>query len=351
LPATVEVQGAIAPLADEWDELADLARASPFLRPGWFEIWWRAFGAGRLELAALRRDGRLAGVLPLARRRGMLQSLTNWHTPEFGILAEDGAARRELLERFLRGRRHPVTLRFLTAGGPDAPDAEAAARAAGRRIITRSLERSPYVPIDGDWEGYLRGRDRHRLSENRRRRRRLEERGTLSFAVEDGGERLDALLDEGLRVEASGWKGAEGTAIASRQETRQFYVEVARWAAGQGWLRLAFLRLDERAIAFQFLIVAGRVASQLKGGYDVDDRKYAPGMLLAQSVLEWVFAEGLESYEFHGVDEAFKLEWAPESRERLAVELFPRSVAGTAGWAAFAHGRPFVKRLRGLRAP
>ena len=346
----IEHHDSIAALEREWDALADATRATPFQRPGWFDAWWRAFGSGRLEIAALRRGDRLVAIAPLYRRRELLRSVTNWHTPEFDILAEDGPARRELLERLLRGRTRAVTLRFLTAGTPGESDARAVAETTRHRVIVRSLEHPPYVPIDGGWEEYLGGRDRHRLSENRRRRRRLQEHGRLALAIEDGRASLDALLEEGFRVEASGWKAAAGTAIAARPETRQFYTEIARWAVSRGWLRLAFLRLDERAIAFQYLIVADGIASQLKGGYDPEHRKYAPGMLLAESVLEWAFSEGLRRYEFHGVDERFKLEWAPASHELRAVELFPRTAPGALVWAAFAYGRPAAKRLRELRS-
>src|SRR5207247_10269646 len=71
-------------------------------------------------------------------------------------------------------------------------------------------------------------------------------RSTLE--VVDGSERLDELLEEGFRVEASGWKSRAGTAIASRPDTRRFYTDVARWASDRGWLRLAFLRLGGRAL-------------------------------------------------------------------------------------------------------
>ena len=45
--------------------------------------------------------------------------------------------------------------------------------------------------------------------------RLLAAEGRLSFEVEEGGERLDELLGEGFRVEAAGWKGLEGPAIAA----------------------------------------------------------------------------------------------------------------------------------------
>jgi CelD/BcsL family acetyltransferase involved in cellulose biosynthesis len=71
----------IEDLAREWDELADRQRSTPWVRPGWVDAWWRALGAGTLQILALRREGRVAGVLPLYRRAGAVRSTTNSHTP------------------------------------------------------------------------------------------------------------------------------------------------------------------------------------------------------------------------------------------------------------------------------
>src|SRR5207253_4308850 len=121
---------------------------------------------------------------------------------------------------------------------------EEAARRARHRLLVRTQQRSPYVVIGGDWDAFCESLDRKEVKEIRRRRRRLEEQGETRFDVEDGSERLDSLLDEWLQVEASGWKGRTGTAVASDPGTLEFYRAIARWAAGRGSLRLAFLRLD-----------------------------------------------------------------------------------------------------------
>jgi CelD/BcsL family acetyltransferase involved in cellulose biosynthesis len=80
-------------VAGEWQRLAGAARATPFLRPGWFAAWWAAFGAGRPEILALRRPGGpLLALIPLRRRLGRVLSSTNWHTPQYGMLAADPGA-------------------------------------------------------------------------------------------------------------------------------------------------------------------------------------------------------------------------------------------------------------------
>jgi CelD/BcsL family acetyltransferase involved in cellulose biosynthesis len=342
----IELYDAIAPLAPEWEQLVDWAGAGPFSRAGWFEAWWGAFGRGRLEIAALRRDGELAAVLPLMRHFGVRRGVANWHTPEFEVPAVDPAARVALFKGLLERTRTPLLLTLLTAGRPE-PDAfRAAARAAGVPVLAHTVERSPYVRIDGDWEAYLRTLPRSRRSELRRRRRRLEERGSVRVEIADGDGRLAALLHEGFDVETSGWKARAGTAIASKPQTRDFYTRVARWAAERGSLRLAFLRLDERPLAFHFTIEEDGVAYQLKGGYDTEFGELGPGNLLISEMLAWAFRRRLRAYEFLGAEEEFKMDWSSGLRERLAIQAFPRSPAGVAGRCAYAYGRPAVKRAR-----
>ena len=342
----IELHDEIAPLAPEWEELVDRARAGPFSRAGWFETWWGAFGRGRLEIATLRRDGELAAVLPLMRRLGVRRSVANWHTPEFVVPAVDPSARVALFKGLLQRTRTPLLLTLLTAGRPE-PDAfRAAARASGVPILAHTVERSPYVQIGGDWQAYLLTLPRRRRSELRRRRRRLEERGAVVLEITDGDGRLADLLEEGFEVETSGWKARAGTAIVSKPQTRDFYTRVARWAAERGSLRLAFLRLDDRPLAFHFTIEEDGVAYQLKGGYDAEFRELGPGNLLIAEMLAWAFRRRLRAYEFLGAEEEFKMDWSSGLRERLAIQAFPRSPAGVAGRCAYAYGRPAVKRAR-----
>lgn len=349
--ARTEIVGSVEAIATEWERLADAVGASPFVRPGWISAWWRAFGSGTLEVFTARgSDGRLSGVLPLQRRFGALRSTTNWHSPEFGLVAEDAATADAMAREILRRGERSLSLRFLNADSGDVGRLRAAADAAGYRVLERTVARSPYVAIEGDWTTYERGlKGRHR-SDVRRQLRRLLEAGSVSVEVATGRERLDELLAEGFRVEPSGWKARESTAIASRDDTRQFYSEVACWAARSGFLRLAFLRLDGRAIAFQYGLEHDGVYYTLKGGYDVEYGRFSPGKLLDGMMLERAFCLGMRLYEFLGEENQYTLRWTSTCRERQVVQAFARSASGSAEWIVVAHGRPIVKRLGGDRA-
>jgi CelD/BcsL family acetyltransferase involved in cellulose biosynthesis len=346
LALTVDTHSAIDPVAGEWEELAERTGAPPWLRARWVSAWWEAFGKNELELVALRREGRLAALIPLERRGRAVSSPTNWHTPDFRLTADDDEARKALVDALYSLGRRRVSLGFIDR--VDADTCRRAADAKGYRMLERTLESPPYLRTDGDSDAYEASLDRHVMSETRRRRRRLSEQGELTFDVQDGRERLEALLEEGFRVEASGWKGEAGTAILSQEQTRRFYTEIARWCAEQGWLRLAFLRLDGRPIAFQYLIEYDGVLSQLKGGFDEAYRKFAPGTLLLQDVIARAFESDARTYEFLGAMEAFKLEWATGHHDRRLLQAFAPTPAGFVDRAAFAYGRPIAKRVLSL---
>ena len=331
-------------LREEWDALADRVGAPLFARPGWYEAWWPAFGRGTPQVETTYRDGGLVGVAALERRGPAVESMTNWHTVEYDLLAEDDAAAGELARAIFARRPRRASFAFMTAGESAIDLLRSTAEENGYRTIRRTLEQSPYVPIDGEWDTYRAGRERRLLSEIGRRRRRLEAEAPVRFELLDGRERLAELLDEGLPLEASGWKAEQGTAILSDPSTLAFYTSLARYAAGRGALRLAFLRLGERPIAFQFLIEDSDTLYFLKGGFETEYRKLGPGAMLIEEVLAYAFARRLRSYEFLGFPEPFKLDWTDRLRERDLLQAFAPSAAGVVDWTAWAVGRPLAKR-------
>lgn len=335
----VRTYDGVGELAAEWTALADRAGAVPWIRPEWFDAWWRAFGRGRPEILALRRDGRLAGVAAFARLAGGRLSQSNYHTPEWNLLAEDEGAYGELAAAALAVPH--ATFRFLHA-----ENAEILRGVARRRLVLqRTLERSPYLPLEGGWDTLEIPSEKKR----RQARAKLEQLGALEVDVRDGSENLDALLDEGFAIEGSGWKFEQGTAIVSRPETHRFYTEVARWAAARGILRLFYLRLGGRAIAFELTIADGGRLYDLKGGYDVEFRKFGPGVLMLRDMIRWACDAGLSSFEFLGAAEPQKVEWSDLARERVSLQVFARNPIGLAAWGASRYGPTVARRLRSLR--
>jgi CelD/BcsL family acetyltransferase involved in cellulose biosynthesis len=326
---TVEIFQSIEPLEGEWERLAGHLNASPFLWPGWMEAWWHAFGKGEFQVLAAYDNGRLTGVVPLRRSEGVLRSLTNEETPLFGFLALNETAVKALLHALFSQKPRRVDFSFLSSADTSVLQVHATANGARYRTITESIQAAPYVAIDDNWDAYESGLRRKFRSELRRRRRRLEEQGHLTLEVFDGTERLHELLEDGFRVEGSGWKGAYGTSINASRALKRFYTEVAQWAADCGWLRLAYLRLNGRTLAFDFCLEANKTHYLLKTGYDPAYGKFAPGMIMRHMMLARAFSEELDTYDFLGAGHSpWKEEWTSAQQERLFLQFFAPTPLG-----------------------
>ncbi|MEA2375191.1 MAG: hypothetical protein QOD53_1654, partial [Thermoleophilaceae bacterium] len=154
-PASVEVHHSLQELREEWDELAERTGAAPFLRPGWIEPFLRTWGSGAPLALTVRRDGRLAGLLPLQARAGAISSPTNWQTPLFGPLAEDAGVASELIGGLLAQARRRADLWFVHPEAPGYAESTEAARRAGFRLIARTIAQSPYVAVEGSFDEYM----------------------------------------------------------------------------------------------------------------------------------------------------------------------------------------------------
>ena len=340
----VEVRDDIGGIAAEWDELARDVGASPFARPGWMQAWWSAFGLGELQILVLNAGGRLRGVLPLERRGGVLRALANAHTPIFELVAVDAAARRELAELALELTARRLELRELDADGPTAAAMADAARCRQVPIRMRELRRAPRVLLGagpGEYPASLAGKRRRDL---KRRRRRLDDAGELEVSWRDGRERLDELLAEGFALEGSGWKEQAGTAIASTAPTLRFYEGVARWAADQGLLRLGFLRLDGRPIAFQLTLWDDRSCYLLKTGFDRAYNREGPGVVLLDELIARAHAMGLKTAELLGDSEPHKMVFAQGHRTMIRAQAFAPTLSGRLDRLARSYARPLARR-------
>jgi CelD/BcsL family acetyltransferase involved in cellulose biosynthesis len=331
-----------------WERLAEREHAPPYLRPAWFRAWWEAFGRGSLAILAVEQRDGLAGVLPLGIHAGVARGLANYHTVEFGPLAEDPATAASLIEAATRMGRRRVELRFVDLEALTVAR-QAVTGPASRRSLTRVLERSPWIDLTAGWDDYRSSLGTKFLRNIERRRRRLSELGPVEVTVTDGTTELPRLLAEGFAVEGSGWKGAAGTAIDSHPRTETFYRDVSTWAAAHGWLRLAHLRVGPRVVAFDLALEYGGHHYLLKTGYDPEYARFGPGKLLRLQMIRRAFDHSLRVYDFLGDAVPWKLEWTTEVRERSLVQFFPPGLIGEIEHVAFAHGRPLAIKARDLR--
>jgi CelD/BcsL family acetyltransferase involved in cellulose biosynthesis len=348
-----EVRGraAFEALRDPWNSLAARGPVDlPTIRHEWISAWLDAFAGARpvTVLVARGASDEPVGMAPFLEERGggivRLVAPANDHSCRFEwVLGQDVSGAVGALWAHLRERPgwDVLLLRDVPRDGPTSTLLEALARA--DRHLTGRWEsmRSPRVALGG---GAAEERATAKFRANlRRRARRLAEAGAVAVRRVDGGEGVDEALDEFLALEASGWKGAHGTAIALDPALVRFYRRMAHDAAARGGLALRALLLDGRPVAVHLGLVHRGVYYLPKTAYDERLGSASPGQLLQREVLAEFEARGLEGFDFLGPDMEWKREWAPTHAPHDWLYVYRPSLAGRAMHSLKHRLRPAVK--------
>ncbi|WP_082504015.1 GNAT family N-acetyltransferase [Methylobacterium sp. Leaf117] len=130
-----------------------------------------------------------------------------------------------------------------------------------------------------------------RLKDLRRRQRRIAEGGAVSLETETRGPGLARAVEVFLTVEAAGWKGAAGSAMACRAAHATFARAVFGAGEGPVGIRADTLRQDGTPLAVSLALVSGGTAYLLKTAYDETARAYAPGLVLEAEIVRALHAE------------------------------------------------------------
>lgn len=333
----------LADLAREWDDLADRSEV-PYVRYDWLSAWFSAFRVGRPIVYAARSVDALVGLLPLIAKDSVLRSPTNGHTPVFVPLGSPDAVS-ALVAAALASNIGSLIVGRIPLDDARIRALSSSSRDAGRVTWWETGQESPIVDTSGDLDRYRRGLSRHTRRELARLHRKLEaEHGEVHVRAYDTPSELEKELQAGLELEARGWKGRRRTAILSRPDTAAFYRQIASNFARRGELRLSTISADGRLVAFDLCVVAYNRAWILKGAYDEDYRRYAPGLVLLLAEIEKAFELGLRTVDLLGGADEYKLKFATGFRPQGALHSHRRLPVPLARLSYYRAARPAMRR-------
>lgn len=175
---------------------------------------------------------------------------------------------------------------------------------------------------------------------------RLERAGQVSFECYTDTAELTAHFDEFLAVEASGWKGSEGTQSAIRCEdsTTDFYRQLITGATDPQVCRIHVLRLDGKCIAGQFCMLVDGTLDVLKTGYDEAYAEFGPGGLIMLRTLRLCCEDPAIQRLSFVTEPPWASRWRAELEPVHSAMIFNRSLLGLAGsW--YARLRPIIAKF------
>lgn len=325
----------------EWDDLAG-RWGNPLFTHSWSAAAARAFCRGdNLAVAVLWNEGRIRAIAPLAQSAGFVgrQHILGHRLMEPGaLLYEDEACLAELT-RSMRARGAPLALARLRAEGAEARAFRQGLNRHGFTLTAPTgTSMAAVLPAgSADIEATMTSKA---VSKVKRKLRKAQQRGALAFeAIVPEAGASSQYIDQLIEIEAAGWKGRNGTAIASVPGYAAFFHDYGRRECEAGRLRIFRALLDGDVIATRLAVTAGSSLFELKIAFDERYQELSPGLLLTHETLRAASLEGLERHEFLGVSEDWQALWPTEQRRYFSVRHYPYSLRGGAALIEDIGGR------------
>jgi len=328
----------------------------PFASYEWVRSWCETqIDPSALRVHVARAGHEITGLAPTVDRRigpggfvRVRRGISCPHTPrlDFVVAAHHAETWRALWDALAPQGLASLELRDLADDGATLAAIESLAREQGLPAGRRLTLDSPWIDLSGSWEAFCARLKRRTREVLRNRRRRLEREGPIAFETIRTRDGLHEALADAFALEAAAWKGSAGTAINRHPRLVAFYTRLAERAADRGWLRLQFLLVAGRRIAFGFsLQYAGRLYS-MKTGYDPAFAACSPGQLFFEMSIRAACDEGASAYDLLGARDAWKLEWTDLTRPHYLLSVFPDSMPGRAAHAMRYRLLPAIRRSR-----
>lgn len=324
--------------AEEWNALL---AASPvntvFQTYEWFDAWWSTFGAQHELFFLLVRtaDGDAIGFAPLmivrirGRRELRLIGTGNADYLDFVASSHHAQVRHAILEylQASEDRWDCAYFQNVPTHSPMVGSTPVLLRGQGLRAAVVGRVPCPALGLaNADTTNAI--LNKYSL---RRRERRLQKRGELTYrCVQDDGELL-RLLPEFFGQHVERWKHTRSPSLFLDPRQRAFYAQLAVALSRRGWLAFSVLELDGRPIAFHFGFVYGTTLIWYKPSFSREHAADSPGLVLMKRMIEWATTRGVTLVDFTIGGEAFKSRYATHARTNVNIRLYKHRLAYVLG--------------------
>jgi CelD/BcsL family acetyltransferase involved in cellulose biosynthesis len=324
-------------LKEKWNELlAKSVNDVPFLRFETLADWWQTRGGGEwppeaeLAILAAHEGSELVGIAPffLTEHEGtkkliLLGSIEISDFLDLIVTAErEGEFVESLLnyvsEQFIPQGIRSIDLYNLLEDSPSIAHLLESGKAAGYKVDKTVLQQAPCITLPGEWEQYLESIDKKQRHEIRRKMRRAAEADVkVEVYFTSDLAKVDEDTQAFLGLMAQDPEKAVFLTPAMRE---QFKISIQR-AFENGWLQLAFLKVDgENAAAYLNLDYQNRIWVY-NSGIDRRFMEYSPGWVLLGHLLQWANENKRSTFDFMRGNEDYKYKFGAVDRFVCRVTL------------------------------
>lgn len=327
--------------AAHWEALHSACGASPLLAADFVAPLVAEFGTGRELLACCSEDGAVVAMaLVKPSGRAAWATFQPAQAP-IGLWLQRPGRDTAALLRALLGALPGFPLVFgltqvdpmLMARPPD-----------GGCFGTRDYIDTARVTLAGSFDDYWNARGKNLRANLRKQRARLEKDGVVPRleVCRDPAQVAAAVADYG-RLESSGWKAGQGTAVAAQNAQGRYYRSMLEAFCRRGAGSIYRYWFGDKLVAMDLCIEDRDSIIVLKTSYDESvPGNLSPTLLMREEACRRLFDEGrFARLEFYGRVMEWHLRWTDEVRTMYHLNYYR--------WPGLARLHALLARKRAAR--
>lgn len=331
----VETTEQFEQLRDEWNTLLfQTPEKDVFLTWEWQFAWWKHIGQNtfKLSLLIIRENEDVIGIAPLMssikkKRFTSFRWLENIGNPDCdvgGLIALDSEKIMKALLQYLEEHKYEWDVFELMEINLLNPSTQKILSVINQsQLNTYQMDdKHFYIPFtEQTWEDYYKSLSKNMKHNLKRRTKRINEMGTVTYKKYGGDELTFSNFEEMFILsEKSNFPDLYRT-----EQLRGFHKSLFEYMQKQEWLQIEMLYVNERPIAFQYGFCFENRYEDWRGGIDKEFETLAPGKLLMMFSLEERFKRGLQENDFLRGVYSYKMDWNPLYRMYANIQIYNRA--------------------------
>ena len=324
-----------------------------FLTFDWLTNWWEVFGEEKELCLLLIRDeeGEIVGIAPLmisrrlpflGRRLREVEFIGSGKCDYHDLIVV--SRRNETVNRifdFFSNEYHSWDWIRLRNVPESSPNFGSLLEVKGYKKVKQVVELCLYIRMASNWESYFQMRGKNLRRDIKKKRRRLNKIGKISFAA--SGNVSEAPVNQLKQIHEKKFRSTGEKTTFFYGKEMDFFERIYKTFQANGWSKIFLLKVDGRIIGYRYGFIYGQKYYDWVTSFDPEFFEYSPGKILVGEVIKFTMNENISEFDFLRGDEQYKLKWADLSRANYELAYFRDDILGLALDFYFGRMRPLLK--------
>ncbi|OBW63475.1 MAG: acetyltransferase [Dehalococcoides mccartyi] len=303
--------------------------ANPFIHPGWQSVWQKCFSPSDRQICGLvTSETETIGLIALRINNGVARFIADgsvFDYLDFMVKPGHQLGYFELLMKLLKQKQVEILeLESLTSRSEAYNYLLPMAKEKGFQIICEQADVSPLLDLPADFDKYMSMLEPHQRHELKRKLRRLDEALTPRLEINANPESVEILLEQ---MEQS----HPEKALFLSPEMRCYFRQLAHWLAGQGYLRLVFLKTADTTLASLFCFDYNNIRYLYNSGYRPEYSHLSVGVLSKMLAIKDAIEKGYDAFDFLRGEEKYKFHLGGKSQPVYKCQINLNNQVQTVG--------------------